>query len=203
MNKGILRATGEYCYFLNSGDCLSTNTILEEIFRINSGEDILCFNVMVESENKAFTVSGPGKSEITFFDILGKWCHQGLLIKYNLFNKFGLYNEDFKISADWVFLLITLGLNNATFRYFDITICRYDGKGISSNSDFWAIERNKAIAKYVPDRVLKDYQTGYFQVLYRLKKSKLSWLLFRILNKIAIFFERRNTTTEKFIETNK
>lgn len=50
MNKGLLKAQGEYCLFLNSGDFLTTNKVLEffsnEMF---SGEDIISGYVSVYS----------------------------------------------------------------------------------------------------------------------------------------------------------
>src|SRR5215470_922037 len=41
MNKGINKANGEYCWFLNSGDCAYKNTTLKEIFTHEFYEDII------------------------------------------------------------------------------------------------------------------------------------------------------------------
>ena len=41
MNKGIMRATGEYLLFLNSGDYLYDSTVLEDVTSTLSGEDII------------------------------------------------------------------------------------------------------------------------------------------------------------------
>ena len=44
MNKGILKANGEYCLFLNSGDWLYDNDVLNDVFSISPTEDIVYGN---------------------------------------------------------------------------------------------------------------------------------------------------------------
>jgi glycosyltransferase involved in cell wall biosynthesis len=40
MNKGLMKATGEYVLFLNSGDLLFDSTVLEKVFSDNSNADV-------------------------------------------------------------------------------------------------------------------------------------------------------------------
>ena len=51
MNKGILKATGDYCLFLNSGDWLSDDRVLEEVFLHEITEDIVCGNAVFEKSH--------------------------------------------------------------------------------------------------------------------------------------------------------
>lgn len=39
MNKGLSRATGEYVFFLNGGDVLNANNVLEQVFATTAGAD--------------------------------------------------------------------------------------------------------------------------------------------------------------------
>ena len=50
MNKGILKATGEYLLFLNSGDHLYSHTVLEENYTRIENYDLIYFNLQMASE---------------------------------------------------------------------------------------------------------------------------------------------------------
>ena len=56
MNKGIKKAKGDYCLFLNSGDYLDNSTILECIFESNHKEELLYGNFMINGFNQTFTM---------------------------------------------------------------------------------------------------------------------------------------------------
>ena len=43
MNKGIKKATGEYCLFLNSGDCLFDKNVLKIVFQQVTGDDEIVY----------------------------------------------------------------------------------------------------------------------------------------------------------------
>ena len=46
MNKGIRKASGEYLLFLNSGDALASDNIVEEVFRADHNEEILYLSLI-------------------------------------------------------------------------------------------------------------------------------------------------------------
>ena len=52
INKGIKVAVGEYCLFLNSGDYLSSDSILEKAFSYGFFEDIVYGDVIFENHLK-------------------------------------------------------------------------------------------------------------------------------------------------------
>ena len=46
MNKGIRKAQGEYCFFLNSGDYIIDRNALNRVFAISFSEDVIHGNVL-------------------------------------------------------------------------------------------------------------------------------------------------------------
>ena len=80
MNKGILKAKGEYLLFLNSGDYLC-NEALSEIFSENFSEDIVYGNFTLlckNGEKKIKTFSEQVDYNLLYLESIG---HQSTLIK--------------------------------------------------------------------------------------------------------------------------
>lgn len=138
MNKGILKATGEYCLFLNSGDCLYEATTLQQIFSHNPTQDI----IYGDSINGDIYCKYP--EVLTPLYLFRKpILHQASFIKRSLFNTFGLYNESFKIVSDWEFFLKTLYKAQVSYRYIPtIPIVRFDMGGIN-NTQQQLVQREK------------------------------------------------------------
>jgi glycosyltransferase involved in cell wall biosynthesis len=160
MNKGILKATGVYCLFLNSGDWLVDN-ILESVFTINFNEDIFYGNIILEFKDKPQIVDcACGKFNLTFYDFyMGTIRHQAAFIKRNLFDKFGLYDESNCIVSDWQFFVKTIIFGNATYKYQNITISHFDANGIGTKPSIkHNKERQKILRSFLPDKVLQDYK---------------------------------------------
>jgi glycosyltransferase involved in cell wall biosynthesis len=193
MNKGILRATGEYCLFLNSGDYLINQEIFNKVFSFNFTEEIVSGAVIKYSDmnSKRSMLSKITSSEITLSDLFEvSLNHQATFIKRSLFTRYGLYDEKFKIISDWIFTLKTLVLNNVTFRYLDIVVTNYntDGRSVSV-SEYYASESLSGLKELIPPRILADYQTGYIPAVKRMKKYLFFWTIFRILNLCTIKYD--------------
>lgn len=197
MNKGIIQAKGDYCFFLNSGDFLVNNFVLERVFTEECNSDVIFGNILVWIDNK-FIGKSYGKEKLSFLDIYGSLIkHQAAFIRRELFDEFGLYNEQLKIVADWEFFLKTIGFGGASYRYIDIDITRFDNNGISNNSDsLTAKERNSIIETYLPVMMQPDYEFllafGKYGIL---TKYRMTYFLLRIIAKgtkiIEQIFKRR------------
>ena len=166
MNKGIQKAKGEYCYFLNSGDFLVDENVLTVIFSSNSTCSIINGNRITFGPIENGIDKGIGyqtKGKITLLNMLiSNLRHQSTFIKRELFDRYGLYEEDYKIVSDWIFFLRAIGLNGEKVEYIDVNIAYFDTTGISrSQKDLGVEERKKAIATYVPQSILRDYE--YFK----------------------------------------
>ena len=134
MNKGIKHSSGDFVYFLNSGDVLLNPSILSKIkFEdVNVRNTIIYGNVIVAYGNiEALEKPRPFfKSKMKFKGI--GICHQSMFFPGELIRN-EKYDLSYNIAADYD-LAYRLWRKGTVFLYKDITIAKYDwGKGISSN----------------------------------------------------------------------
>lgn len=154
MNKGVAQAHGEYCIFMNSGDCFHSPIVLDSVKEYQ--EDIICGKVLKGSST---IPSGHHKSVITLFDLMrGSLPHQGMFIKKELLIKHP-YDEKYKILSDWKFCIESLVFDNCSFRNIDIIVADYDTSGISTNSNgLLPKEKEQILHELFPPRIITDYQ---------------------------------------------
>ena len=186
-NKGILRAQGEYCLFLNSGDCFCNEKVLEAIFSQNPNTDIIWGNLIVVDDKGNKVDICKGKGHITFLDIYSSIIkHQASFIKRDLFEKFGLYDDSLKIVADWAFFFKTVGFNNVSLLYANVDIACFENNGISyNNPQLCEMERQSVLDQYMPRIMQEDYSLlQKYRGIRNIEKSKTGWFLFRVLAKI-------------------
>ena len=134
MNKGIKYSTGDFVYFLNSGDVLLNSSILSKIkFEdVNVRNTIIYGNVVVAYGNiEALEKPRPFFNSKMKFKGIGI-CHQSMFFPGELIRN-EKYDLSYNIAADYD-LAYRLWRKGTVFLYKDITIAKYDwGKGISSN----------------------------------------------------------------------
>lgn len=172
MNKGILKAKGEYCLFINSGDVFTRSTILDEMVGYINGEDILYGNgYFMAGNNSLDKLECPSKLTLGFFCLYSLF-HPATLIKRSLFDKFGLYNESNKIISDWEFFLKTTILENVKTKLIPIEIAFAEDRGISRRSDNRFLienEKKSVLNKYLPSYVI-DLMSDYKEMSIRSMK---------------------------------
>ncbi len=155
MNKGIKKATGEYCLFLNSGDWLVNKNILKEVFEDPVDVDIIYGNAETSNGTRIY----PAKLTMSFF-FVNTLCHQTSFIKTPLFKKFGYYNENYKIVSDWEFFVTALVKNNCSYQYINKIVSHYNLDGISSRKENEIIqitERKNVLKKIFSPIIYDDY----------------------------------------------
>ena len=134
MNKGIKYSTGDFVYFLNSGDVLLNPSILSKIKleEIKERNAIIYGNVVVAYGNiEALEKPRPFFNSKMKFKGIGI-CHQSMFFPGELIRN-EKYDLSYNIAADYD-LAYRLWRKGTVFLYKDITIAKYDwGKGISSN----------------------------------------------------------------------
>lgn len=134
MNKGIKYSTGDFVYFLNSGDVLLNPSILSKIKleELKEKNAIIYGNVVVAYGNiEALEKPRPFFNSKMKFKGIGI-CHQSMFFPGKLIRN-EKYDLSYNIAADYD-LAYRLWRKGTEFLYKDITIAKYDwGKGISSN----------------------------------------------------------------------
>ncbi len=158
MNKGIKLAKGEYLQFLNSGDWLYSNTILEEVFALNRSEDILYGDDALYYSDQKISFKTYPSALTGYLFYMGTISHQATFHKKSLFDK--PYNETYKIAADWEFQIKKIIFSDCSTYHIDKTIINFDMTGISQNPSFSNLqmkERESILKKYFPAKILSDY----------------------------------------------
>lgn len=144
MNKGVRCSTGKYIYFLNFGDCLTDDFVLEKVVSYFSSEHDYYFGDIRKNEK---VISQKQKDNL-FMTIFREYmlCHQSLFAKRYLLldNPFDL---KYKICADrdWFIRILKQG---AKGRHVDIVVCNYDTSGVSSNYENFCNESLKITKNY-------------------------------------------------------
>ncbi|ARV13802.1 glycosyltransferase family 2 protein [Polaribacter sp. SA4-12] len=176
MNKGIEVANGEYLLFLNSGDELYSNNVLQENYNDIHTEDLIYFNICQVFETSTNIYSYPDYLSYKTF-LAGTIGHPTTLIKRSLFHKFGVYDESLKIVSDWKFFFILVVKFNVSRRKINKTLSNFYTNGISSmDVSLVNFERNKVIESEFKDYLRLD---SLEKLLFNLKRSRIIKLLNR------------------------
>lgn len=157
MNKGVAQAHGDYCIFMNSGDCFYNAKVLELFSSYNMIEDIVV-GKLVSSGNGNVLFAPPPRGISMYYLYSGTIPHQSSFIKTELLRLFP-YDENLKIVSDWKFFVQTVVMHNCTVRYIDEFVAIFDTDGIStSNPDKMWKEKERVLTSMFPERILLDYR---------------------------------------------
>ena len=116
--------------------------------------------------------------------------HDCAYIRKDLFEEYGLYDENLKIVSDWKWYLQAIGLGRVKPEYVDIDVTIFDDGGISeTNLALRNKERRQVLEELLPPAVLWDYDTHAFEMeqMNRLRRWKLYPLVYfmeRVLFKL-------------------
>ena len=109
--------------------------------------------------------------------------HDCAYIRKDLFEEYGLYDEQLKIVSDGKGYLQAIGLCSVKPEYVDIDVTIFDDGGISeTNLTLRNAERRKVLEEVMPPAVLWDYDTHAFEMeqMKRLRRRKMYWLVYLI-----------------------
>lgn len=204
-------ADTSYVQILNSGDTLAAPDVIERMMvamehmsnaqspMFNHGPSIFYGNMIKEWPDGriALDTCGGGmytpESFLYFYN--GTLNHDCAYIRRDLFEKYGLYNEQMKICSDWEWYVraIVLGGEKPVYTNIDVTI--FDMNGVSEsrgkNAELIKRERREYLESILPATVLHDYDKFSFPILQyqRLKKYHL-WGLVYFMERVLFKLEK-------------
>lgn len=192
MNKGIKHAVGDYLLFLNSGDALYDQDVLQKVSDLKSVADIISGQVVRMDNNELLRPYDKSIFMQLYRDTLN---HQGTFIKRALFQG-QLYDESLKIVSDWKFWLDAILKGNASVDMIPVIVARQDMTGISSNLAAQEKEKQEVLDAYIPkllqqeiDEYQKVRESAYYLYGEKLRQKSravyaIGWRMLKLLSKI-------------------
>jgi len=168
MNKGVQHATGEYIYFLNSGDLLfDKNTIKKVIEKIQNTKDDIFYGDVWLYEFKTKNITDKRKiylkeDKSLNFQFTMPLGHQGVFVPTSIMKKIK-FKMSLKIAADYeqLYNCFHRGLK---FRYIGVDIAKFDIFG-KSNMDRFTVNVEGLYIVNFYDGVKAAKESAYWYVL--------------------------------------
>ena len=155
MNKGVRKASGDYCIFINSGDELFSSNTIEQIINCNLQADFVQ-GTIARPGNPIIYCKAPNEDQLT----LG-WYYAG----YNNFHQASVirrdmllqhpYDEKYRVSADLKFNVECLIKNECSYQNIDVVVALYEYGGISTTKEHAAEVENLYIELF-GKRIMSD-----------------------------------------------
>lgn len=197
INKGIVKATGNYIQILNSGDLLISDDIIERMMAVLADYDypeLLYGNAVDIYDGKRISSHGPDIEYSLRQLFNGTYPHNSSFFRRELFSgdRYGLYDESLKIVSDWKWYLQAIGLGDVKPIYVDVDVSLFDVTGISStNSELDKKERQKVLKDVLPPAIYSDYEQYAFPMSQykRLKRHHL-WGMTHFIERVLFKLEK-------------
>ncbi|WP_207424008.1 glycosyltransferase family 2 protein [Desertivirga brevis] len=151
MNKGIKCSTGQIIGILNSDDLYEDQNVLSDVmsaFEKDSELDIVYGNLKYVKPNTKDTVVRKWKSKKyynSFFDDGNVPPHPCLFVRNVVYQKAGLFNQKYKLAADYEFMLRIFKRYKFKSKYMDRWMVRMRLGGATNSSFKNIINQNREI----------------------------------------------------------
>ena len=167
-NLAIENAVRKKLFFLHSDDILKCcNTLIEDINNCNA--DVIFYGIEIKGKFFKRKWHIKNLSDINISSMVLP-PHVGLLVHKKVYTKIGIFRTDYKIAADFDWMLRLLSFSNISFSFSSEIIYTMNSGGISNNGF------RSEILKFLEDiKVLKS--NGYNLIYYKVFLKKLKKIL--------------------------
>lgn len=126
MNKGIMKATGDWILFMNSGDTFTHNNIIKKIFTNPYPEYIYVLYGAYQTKNGNIisNLIPPRPIKNLMYEMA--FCHQSCFVKTSIMKE-NLFNITYKIAADYNFFrILYMQYGTSIFQKINYSIAYFD-----------------------------------------------------------------------------
>jgi len=166
MNKGISIASGEILGFLNSDDFYASNDVISTVvneFQIKEVDSVFADLVVVKRDQpekiiRYYKSSNFNESKFSYGLMP---AHPTFFAKREIYEKYGVFKLNYKISADFELLLRFIGRHHISYSYIPKVFIKMRAGGASTNSFKSNLILNKEIIRACAEN---NIRTNYLKV---------------------------------------
>ena len=150
MNKGLRLATGDVIGFVNAGDLLMTPEVIAHVVKAfeRAHVDAVYGDIIMVDENDVFKVHRTWLSGTYHRENFRKgWMppHVGTFIRKTVYDRFGLFNTDLRIGADYEILLRFLYKHKVPTIHLREVLVRFRLGGMSNGNVKQILRANREV----------------------------------------------------------
>ena len=183
MNKGMMKANGKYCLFLNSGDRLHDKSVVATILPLLDGTDFISGDEWHVDASYSYYKTNRNPIEISNYHMLvGILWHQCTFIRTQLLRNHP-YDESLKIGADWEEMFYEFLFNKRTYKHIDIIVSDFVAGGASEKD--WhllcserELVRNKYLSRRQQDEMALNYHDAQDSEFSKQYMSEVAYTAF-------------------------
>lgn len=169
-NKGVLKATGDYLLFLNSGDHFFNEKVVAEFCefeKTNKKKVVYGKSNIIDADGTSRILSPPEKLDLNFW-YSNTLNHQAVFMHSSMFAKYGSFSTQYKYASDFEHLFKIYVKEPLEFAYLNTVVCNYDNTGLTSKDEFHKLiiqERIQIMKLHVSENAYSDMRRAYMNTL--------------------------------------
>ena len=179
-NKGLARITGDVVLFLNSGDKLHDETVLQRVQEALAADPSIQWlsgKVHLLRGGQWVTVGKPFEKE-KLYRGMRSVSHQTMYVRRALFDRHGGFDPSLRISMDYDFVCRIADEKSA---FIDYPLATYDTTGVSSVGYLKAMEEgNTVFRRYYSQPVKRAAWNLRLRMLHGLLNSPVGKFLYKL-----------------------